>query len=1040
MKNLFVLMFLFVASLMQAQQHPLNPHWENPDTNQINRLPMRSAYFPFETKDLAKAGKLAASSRFISLNGDWKFKWVEKYVDRPTDFFKTDFNDSKWVNFKVPADWNVNGYGVPIYVNQPYEFFMKNPTPPLIPGEINHTGSYRKKFTVPQSWTGQKIYLHLDGIKSAGYAWINGKFVGYTEDSKLEAEFDVTDFVKPGENQIALQIIRWSDGSYLECQDFQRMAGIERDLYIYARPNVHLYDLNVKSVLDEKYVDGLFTMQAEVFNYTKENKENTRVVTEITDTDGSVVYNDTLRAGELKMAYGKSIVQFRGRIPNVKQWSAEIPNLYRLNVTLLDENNNVLEAVSRKIGFRTVEIKNVQVLVNGKPVYFKGANVHEHDPTYGHVISDELMLKDILLLKQGNFNAVRNSHYPHLQRWYELCDEYGIYLVDEANIESHGMYYDLGRTLGNNPAWEKAHMERISRMVIRNKNYASIIFWSLGNEAGNGWNFMQGYNWVKGYDQTRPVQYERAEFDWNTDLIVPQYPSPKWMLQYSRSHPSRPLINSEFAHIMGNGLGNYKDYWDVIENNPYLQGGFIWEWVDQTIYTTIDGKKVNGYSGDWGKPLNDDHNFCVKGVVRADRKPNPYYTEAKYAHQFIKTKAVNILKGQYEIFNSYFFRDLSNFTLNWQLLENGKVVVNGTIANINTSARTYKDITIPMNYKMAADKEYLMNVSYVTKAAESGVPAGYEMANDQFKVNAYQYTSDYTFTGKALTFSENDNSIDVKGSNLSISFDKKEGEMTSYIFGGKTIFANGPVPNFWRPLVDNDYGAGLNRKNKIWRDPGFKGTSVTAKNESDGTVTVTIEKTLLNGDASYTQTFKIDSEGKILVSNVMKAGATKQPNLLKFGNHILLPIDFVKMEWYGRGPSESYFDRKTGNNVGIWNNTIANLYHPYVRPQESGNRTDVRWAKVTRKDGSGVLIGANDVTLYVNALPYSPVQLDAGDNREAVQTHSELLVNDKNVHLDVDLIQAGVGGIDSWGTPALPEYSVTYKSYEYNYWIVPIKK
>ena len=448
MKKIFTLLFLVLGFGVQAQTR-LNPHWENPDTNQINRLPMRSAYFPYESLELAKVGKMGNSVRFVSLDGDWKFNWVEKYKDRPTDFFRTDFNDSKWVNFKVPADWALNGYGVPIYVNQPYEFSMKNPTPPGIPGDINHTGSYRRTFSVPENWNGQQIYLHLDGIKSAGYVWVNGKFAGYTEDSKLEAEFDVTSLVKPGTNQIAIQIIRWSDGSYLECQDFQRLAGIERDLYIYCRPKVHLYDLFVKTPLDDNYKNGMFSMQAEVFNYTGENKEKTSVIAQITDLNGVSKYIVIHCAPcELKMAYGKSVVQFKGMIPNVKQWSAEIPNLYRLNVILKDEKGTVLEAVSRKIGFRSVEMKDRQVLVNGKPVYFKGVNVHEHDPSTGHVISEELMLKDIHLLKQANFNAVRNSHYPHCQRWYELCDEYGIYMVDEANIESHGMYYDLGHSLG----------------------------------------------------------------------------------------------------------------------------------------------------------------------------------------------------------------------------------------------------------------------------------------------------------------------------------------------------------------------------------------------------------------------------------------------------------------------------------------------------------------------------------------------------------------------------------------------------------------
>jgi beta-galactosidase len=1039
MNRIILVVFLFLSLALNAQTK-LNPHWENPDTNQINRLPMRSAYFPYETADLAKAGKMQNSVRFISLNGDWKFNWVEKYKDRPQDFFRTDFDDSKWVNFTVPADWALNGYGVPIYVNQPYEFSMRNPTPPGIPGEVNHTGSYRRTFTVPDSWNGQKIYLHLDGIKSAGYVWVNGKFAGYTEDSKLEAEFDVTPLVKTGVNQIAIQIIRWSDGSYLECQDFQRLAGIERDLYIYSRPKVHLYDLFIKTPLDDQYKNGLFSMQAEVFNYTGDNKEKTRVIAQITDLNGKQVYCDSTYARELKMAYGKSVVLLKGVIPNPKQWSAELPNLYRLNVILKDEKGAVLEAVSRKIGFKTVEMKDRQVLVNGKPVYFKGVNVHEHDPSTGHVISDELMLKDILLLKQANFNAVRNSHYPHNQHWYELCDEYGIYLVDEANIESHGMYYDLGHTLGNNPLWEKAHMERISRMVIRDKNYASIIFWSLGNEGGNGWNFMQAYNWVKGYDPSRPVQYERAQNEWNTDLYVPQYPDPKYLERYSASNPAKPMIMSEYAHIMGNSMGNFKDYWDVIESHPYLQGGFIWEWVDQAIYFQKDGKKVFGYSGDWGKALNDDHNFCVKGVIMADRKPNPHYFDIKKVQQFIKTKDIDARKGIVEVFNSWFFRDLSNFTMNWEVLENGKVIANGKVEDVNVGPRQTRNITIPIPAKFADDKEIILNVNYVAKNDEPGIPKDYVLASEQFKLNDFNYTTPLTKAGSGLKLTETENAISVKGNGVALTFDKQKGAITSYMFNGKAVFAQGPLPDFWRPLVDNDYGAGYNRKLKIWRDPGFKVTKCSSALVENGSVKIMVEKNLLNGDATYLQTFVIDAQGKMLVSNDMQVVKNSQTVLLKFGNHMLLPTDFTTMEWYGRGPGESYLDRKDGNPVGIYSNAIRNLYHPYVRPQESGNHVEVRWARLMRKDGSGVMISANETLLNVKALPYSPAQLDAGDVREAVQTHSELLEYDKNIHLDVDLIQAGVGGVDSWGSPALTQYRVPFANYKYSYWVIPFKK
>jgi beta-galactosidase len=1039
MKRILIGFLLLFSWGLKAQTEPIRD-WENPNVNQINRLPMRSAYFPYESEALANKEKMENSARFVSLNGDWKFKWVEKYKDRPVNFYDIDFDDSKWVNFKVPADWALHGYGVPIYVNQPYEFSMHNPTPPTIPGDINHTGSYRRTFIVPETWNGQRIYLHLDGIKSAGYVWINGKLVGYTEDSKLAAEFDVTSFVKTGVNQIAIQIIRWSDGSYLECQDFQRLAGIERDLYVYSRPKVHLNDLNIKTPLDNSYTNGLFTMQAEVFNYTGDNKGKTRVVARIADLNGIQIYCDTLQANELAMAFGKSIVQFKGVIPNVKAWSAEQPNLYRLTVILLDANKQVLEVVSRKIGFRTAEIKDRQMLINGKPVYFKGANTHEHDPANGHVISEELMIKDMELLKRANFNAVRNSHYPHCERWYELCDEYGIYVVDEANIESHGMYYNLDHTLGNNPLWEKAHLERISRMVIRDKNFPCVVFWSLGNEAGNGWNFMQGYNWIRGYDSSRPIQYERAGDEWNTDLIVPQYPDPEWMVQYSKSNPDRPLIMSEYAHIMGNSLGNFQDYWDVIESHPFLQGGFIWEWVDQAIYFEKNGKKVFGYSGDWDKPLNNDHNFCVKGVVMADRKTTPMYEEARKVQQFIKTKNVDVKNGVIEVFNSYFFRDLSNYYLTWDVTENGVVVANGKIDDLVIGPRSAKQYTLSLPSQLSTDKELMLNIRYHTKNDELGIPKETIMAYDQFLLNDFKYSTNIEPSKGGLNYTENDNAINVQGSGVDLKFDKKTGEISSYAFAGKSILMHGAQPDFWRPLVDNDYGAGYNHRNKIWRDPGLKVTATNISKLGNGNIAVFFEKSMLNSDATYKQKFIIDRSGKILVSNEMKAGKTKQPVLLKFGNHLLLPTDFKTMEWYGRGPGESYLDRKSANVVGIYKKTITDLYHPYVRPQESGNRTDIRWAKLLRKDGSGIMIGANETVLSVNALPYSPSQLDAGNVREAVQTHSELLEPDKYIHLDVDLIQAGVGGIDSWGTPALPQYQLPYKDYSYSYWIIPIKK
>ncbi|HEY8389050.1 MAG TPA: glycoside hydrolase family 2 TIM barrel-domain containing protein, partial [Parasegetibacter sp.] len=664
------------------------------------------------------------SLNYISLNGLWKFHWVQDPRKRPTDFFRTDFDDTGWNNFPVPANWELNGFGLPIYVNTVYEFTGHAKkgaalNPPFdIPVDNNPVGSYRKKIIIPESWEGRQIFIHLGAVKSAFFIWVNGVKVGYSEDSKLAAEFDITSYVKTGENIVALQVYRWSDASYLECQDMWRISGIERDIYLYSTPRLSVGDFKVKALLDETYTNGVLDLNVRIENYKIDKQtfhstpDKFSVRYELYDPLGNL----QLTGSETAKVLGnfRADLKFQAKIANVYKWSAETPWLYKLYLTLMDSSGTVLEVIPHNIGFRSVEIKGNQFLINGKPVLLKGVNRHEHDPRTGHVISRELMLKDMEMMKKLNINAVRHSHYPPDPYWLELCDKYGLYVVEEANIESHGMGYDLDVSLGNNKKWRVPHLDRIQRMYERSKNFTSVVTWSLGNEGGNGVNFYEGYEWLKQNDY-RPVQYERAEMDYNTDIIVPQYPDPDWLIKYALSNPQRPLIMSEYAHIMGNSLGNFREYWDAIEKYPSLQGGFIWEWVDQSIDTIRNGKRILAYGGDFPLegPVDEnisDNNFCVKGVVTAERKLTPMAVEIKHVHQYIKTRLTS--QNTISVFNDQFFKPVNNVRLNWHLIENGKVVQKGFNTDIRIAPRDSLSVLLPINFNQKPGREYFLNVRW----------------------------------------------------------------------------------------------------------------------------------------------------------------------------------------------------------------------------------------------------------------------------------------------------------------------------------------
>ena len=1049
-RHLLVALLCCFAGGAGAQSIPVE--LQTPQVVEVNRQPMRASSFAFENEMLAKNLKKESSSRFLSLNGSWKFCWVKNPNDRPKDFYLPDFDDSKWDNFKVPANWEVNGYGIPIYTNHAYEFTGKAKMggrldPPFdIPENYNPVGSYRKTFELPEGWKDQQVFIHLGAVKSAFFIYVNGKKVGYSEDSKLAAEFDITKWVKPGKNLVALQVYRWSDGSYLECQDMFRISGIEREVYLFATPQVAIRDFKLKSELTNGYTDGAFKLDANVASYvvdknTLHSKPQPFFVSaRIVDAEGKEVFRQRTEKSEVLGQYHK-IVSVSGTIPNVKTWSAEIPNLYTLYITLENGKGEVQEVIPQRIGFRTIEVKGVDVLVNGKRVFFKGVNRHEVSLRNGHTLTHDEMRKDIEMMKKLNVNAVRCSHYPPDPYFFDLCDEYGIYVIDEANIESHGRYYDLEYTLGNDKAWYNPHMQRILRMYERDKNRTCVLFWSLGNEAGNGCNFYAAYDWLKSVDN-RPVQYERSEWDYNTDIICLQYPNPSWMIEYSKNSPTRPLIMSEYAHIMGNSLGNFKDYWDIIENYPALQGGFIWEWIDQGIDTVKNGKRIIAYGGDFPLegPVDEnisDNNFCVKGVVTGDRGYTPMAYEVKKVYEHIKTSAQDPKSGNITVTNGYFFRDLSNFQLNWSIVENGVTKEKGIVTDINMAPQTSKTVAIPFKTKIQSNKEYFLNISYTLKNQEPFLPAGYEQTFQQLTLQAKIPNAAVAPAKGKLQIVENSKMVDIKGASFSVSFNFESGLLSAYKIGNSAVITEGSKPNFWRAPNDNDIGAGTNKSFRKWRNAFDEGkvTSAMVKDNGNGTVTVSIKKSLLNGDATTEQVFTIDAKGNIKVENVFNAVKGEYKGLLRVGNAMNLNKTYGNITWYGRGPWESYIDRKASTYVGLYKENVKNSYFPYARPQESGNKSEVRWLTMTNSKGKGIKVEA-DTLLNVCALPFTLDQLDPEADKK--QYHSGELTEAPYINFNVDFEQMGIGGVDSWGAWPLDQYQLKFKSYSYTYWIKPI--
>ena len=1038
MKNgIFSLVLIWASVSFAVCQKQTTPDWENPAVVNINVEKPHASFFPYESTDQALLSKRESSGNFVSLNGIWKFKWVERPSDAPADFFKPGFNDASWDDFQVPANWELHGYGYPIYVNIPYEW-TKNPDPPKVPHDYNPVGSYRRTFTLPDSWKDKQVFIYLGDVKSAFYIWVNGEKVGYHEGSKLPAEFNITKYLKPGRNLVALQVYRWSDGSYLECQDFWRISGIERDVYLYAVPAVHISDFFCHTPLINDYTDGLFQLDIRVRNLSDKPAGPYVLKAQLYDPADLKKPVLTLEKQVAPAAGAEDSIRLEQTILRPKPWTAETPNLYTLLLTLTDAKGNISMATSVRIGFRTSEVKGGQLLVNGKPVYLKGVNRHEHDELNGHVISEELMIRDIQLMKQNNINAVRTCHYPNAERWYELCDQYGIYLVDEANIESHGMGYEPGRTLANRKDFLPAHMDRTIRMVERDKNHPSVIIWSLGNEAGFGENFKATYSWIKQRDNSRPVQYERAELEPYTDIYCPMYARIHDLLQYANKPQKRPLIQCEYAHSMGNSTGNFQDYWDVIESNPQLQGGFIWDWVDQGfVKTTADGRKFWAFGGDYGpRDVPSDQNFCANGIVAPDRSPHPALAEVKKVYQNIGFSVLPVT-GEVELRNKFIFRDLSGLDAAWEIVSDGKPVASGTLPLPAVKpGEVFRFKPEADNFARITGKEYFLNVYVKTQKEENLIPAGHIIASQQFALSDVPvYFTNEGKTGTVVT--QDQDFITLSAGNVKARIGKNDGLLQAFEVNGRNMLVSALEPEFWRAPTDNDFGNAMHYRLKVWRYAGahreLKNLTV---NEKDGVPQVAADLYLPDVSSQMKILYQMKADGSLAVDVAFVPGSSKLPEIPRLGMHLCLPEEFSTITWYGRGPQENYIDRLTSAFVGLYTDKVENQLTKYVSPQECGHRCDTRWMTLTNGAGEGIQFFGKPLFGF-SALNYTNEDLT---QEKRGSMHPTDLTKRNFVFVNIDYKQMGVGGDDSWGAPVHAKYCILPQPAEWGFVIKPLVK
>ena len=1027
-------------AVLSAEAQKDKPWWLDPEVNEVNTMAPRAAFFAYETENLAKADQKARSERYLSLEGKWKFNFSKDHDKAPRDFYSLKYDDSQWTDFPVPGILELNGYGDAIYSNNGYPWRTQfRPEPPFVEERNNYTGSYRKMVTVPADWKGERIYLHVGSATSNLMVWVNGKFVGYSEDSKVSAEFDLTKYLTPGkENLIAMQVMRWCDGSYLEDQDFWRFTGIAREVYLYARPQAHIADLFITPDLVNNYQDGTLEVKLNAVGAKGET-----VMFSLKDKEGKEVAAQTAKVG------GNGEVKVNFDIKNPLKWTAETPNLYTLYTTLMD-GKQVAEVVPQRVGFRKVEIKNAQVLVNGQPVLFKGANRHELDPVTGYVVSMDRMLEDIRVMKELNINAVRTCHYPNDPRWYELCDIYGIYMVAEANIESHGMGYG-DKTLAKEPTYEKAHLERNESNIKIYKNHPSIIFWSVGNEAGYGPNFEKAYDLVKAYDPSRPCQYEQAGQNGKTDIFCPMYYDYGGCDKYSQGDNPRPLIQCEYAHAMGNSIGGFKEYWDMVRKYPKYQGGFIWDFVDQGLRVkNKQGKTIYAYGGDFGRYPTSDHNFNCNGIINPDRKPNPHANEVRYYYQNIWATAKDLKAGEVEVYNENFFKSLDDVELQWTLESEGKVLANGRNA-LDIPAQQKRVVKLD-GYSLPADVkgEVVLNLDFVLKKAEPMLDAGYAVAREQFVVNPYTFptmesvlaVTSGKYDTRKVEKEEKVAWVTLSAGNTSVTFNHWNGWIDYLDVDGKPMLEEGYAitPDFWRAPTDNDYGAGTQRKLHAWKNPEMKMKSFkVVENEGKAEKGVEVVYDMPSVEATLTMTYTLTPAGELVVNEAMTVNkdAKHKPELMRYGMQLVMPKAYNMLTYYGKGPGENYIDRNNGDRLGVYDAKVADQYWGYVRPQESGNKTEVRYWQVRDENGKGLEF-YSFAPMECSTLNYLASDLDDGWDKNAHQSHSgDLTPRDFSV-VKLAARQRGLACVNSWGAIPLEQYRMPYQDYSFTYVIRPL--
>ena len=1043
-----------------AIQQPTFTEWHDLQVNEINRLPLHTLHFAYDPNDFPGTGAeyldKKKSMNYLSLDGTWKFNWVANADERPTDFYKTDLDDSKWKNIQMPGNWEMLGYGQPEYVNVGFAWRGHfNQQPPAVPTKDNHVGSYRREINIPANWDGKRVIAHFGSVTSNIYLYVNGQFAGYAEDSKVAAEFDITPFLKKGKNLIAFQSFRWCDGSWCEDQDFWRLSGPARENYLYARSKEHrLLDVRVETELKNNYKDG-------ALNITAKLQGNTLAYFGLYDPDGKEVIvtgTDNVRNG---------VAKYQLRVKNVRKWSAETPNLYTLVVSPIQNGGmySPYEIIQVKVGFRKVEIKNKQLLVNGQPVLLKGANRHEMDPDEGYNVSEKRMIQDIMMMKRLNINAVRTCHYPDDPRWYDLCDKYGLYVVAEANQESHGFQYG-DDAAAKKPEFAKQIMERNQHNVSMFYNHPSIITWSLGNETVMGDNFIQAYNWIKSQDKTRPVQYEQAHRGAGTDIFCPMYYPVSACEKYAKDPNSpMPLIQCEYNHTMGNSGGNLSDYWNLVRKYPIFQGGFDWDFVDQALHRNIVKPmsilpyKMNNeelrkieytYGGDYNKYDPSDNNFNCNGIIGPDRQMNPHAYEVAYQYQNIWAKMVSAEAGQVSVYNENFFRDLSNYALAWSLEEDGVETQNGTIADLDVPAQQSRTYTIPYDRSKITGKEVFLNIDFRLKNAEPLMTAGQVVAYAQLPVVTKQACegdcSKMLAEGhgkkKMKLAAKKDNVIAVTTPNLTFKLDRTTGLISEYVYNGKSMLGEGGTlkPNFWRAPTDNDMGAGLQKKFKVWKNPQMNLKNIDVKKDKKAnTVTIVTSFDMPEVQGQMDITYLVFANtGAVKVTEDFKATeGAKVSDMFRFGMLLQMPYTMEKSNYYGRGPIENYSDRKDCMRIAIYNDDADNQYFPYIRPQESGTKSDIRWWKQTDATGLGLQV-KSCAPFYASALHFDTEELDDGGEKE--QRHSFDLKKSKYTNLFLDAAHMGVGGENSWGAWPLEKYRVHYGNKTFNFVLIPQTK